>query len=156
MSVKRVEEIEKRELKKWPPRSPAALWIVNVLEGKPRQNIYIYIYILYVFINVRLWFKLDNRADKDKSFPAFLHSDETCKSKFRLLSISTPSNFCFLLFQIFICPILAQIFLRLCLETKRWHFSWFSFIWLFSNHSIAKRPSCSNLLIRELRSLLQA
>ena len=34
-----------------------------------------------------------NRANTDNFFPAFLHSDKTHKSEFRLLSISTPSNF---------------------------------------------------------------
>ena len=51
-----------------------------------------------------LLFDLDNHANTDNFFPAFLHSDETCKSKFTLLSISTPSNFYFLLSQIIVCP----------------------------------------------------
>ena len=112
-----------------------------------------------VFINVRLWFKLirlDNCANRDNIFKALLLSDETYKSKFRLLTIFTPSNFYFLLSQIFVCLILAQIFSCLCLESRRWHSFWFSFAWLFSEYSIAKRLSYSNLLIRKLRSLSHA
>ena len=61
--------------------------------------------------------KITQLVNTDNVFLAFLHNDETCKSSFRLLSISTPSIF-FPISQIFVCPILSQIFSCLCPETK--------------------------------------
>ena len=37
--------------------------------------------------------KITQLVNTDNVFLAFLHNDETCKSSFRLLSISTPSIF---------------------------------------------------------------
>ena len=54
--------------------------------------------------------KLDNHANTENFFPAFSHYDKTYKSKVRPPSISTPSNFYFLLFQILVCLIFAHIF----------------------------------------------
>ena len=87
--------------------------------------------------------------DKTYSFlPAFLQREETYSFKFKYLSIATTTNFCFELSQIFPSPIRAQTFSCVYPETKKWHLSWFSFMQLLSNHSIAKWLSCSDLQIK--------
>ena len=111
-----------------------------------------------VFIRIPFCLKLinlDNLANTTSFLPIFLHSEITWSSKLRFFPISIPSNFCFSLPPIFSSPILTQIFSYLCPETKRWHLSLLSFMSLVSNHSIAKKASCSNLLIRLFRSLSQ-
>ena len=111
-----------------------------------------------VFIRIPFCLKLinlDNLANTASFLPIFLHSEITWSSKLRFFPISIPSNFCFSLPPIFSSPILTQIFSYLCPETKRWHLSLLSFMSLVSNHSIAKKASCSNLLIRLFRSLSQ-
>ena len=111
-----------------------------------------------VFIRIPFCLKLinlDNFANTASFLPIFLHSEITWSSKLRFFPISIPSNFCFSLPPIFSSPILTQIFSYLCPETKRWHLSLLSFMSLVSNHSIAKKASCSNLLIRLFRSLSQ-
>ena len=111
-----------------------------------------------VFIRIPFCLKLinlDNLANTASFLPIFLHSEITWSSKLRFFPISIPSNFCFSLPPIFSSPILTQTFSYLCPETKRWHLSLLSFMSLVSNHSIAKKASCSNLLIRLFRSLSQ-
>ena len=111
-----------------------------------------------VFIRIPFCLKLinlDDLANTASFLPIFLHSEITWSSKLRFFPISIPSNFCFSLPPIFSSPILTQIFSCLCPETKRWHLSLLSFMSLVSNHSIAKKASCSNLLIRLFRSLSQ-
>lgn len=68
----------------------------------------------------------NTNATASKKSKKFLKKDrksvkylEIYKPMFKLLSISTPSNLCFLLFQILFCPIFAQTFSCLCSETKR-------------------------------------
>ena len=102
-----------------------------------------------------LLFETHKLANTASFLPIFLHSEITWSSKLRFFPISIPSNFCFSLPPIFSSPILTQTFSYLCPETKRWHLSLLSFMSLVSNHSIAKKASCSNLLIRLFRSLSQ-
>ena len=87
---------------------------------------------------------------------AFLHNEEAYPSRLKSRSITTPSNFCFGLSQIFAWPIFAKMFSNLFPDNRRWHFSWFNFIWLFSNHSIVNKLSCSNLLIKKFKSFSHA
>ena len=111
-----------------------------------------------VFIRIRFFLKLislDNLANTASFVPAFLQSEITWSSKLRFIPISIPNNFCFALSQIFSSAILIQTFSYLCPVTKRWHLSLLSFMLLVSNNSIAKKASCSNLLIRLFRSLSQ-
>ena len=72
--------------------------------------------------------KFDNLAKTDNFFPVFLHKEAVYSSKLKVLSISAPNSFCFLLSQIFIFPIFAQIFSYLNPETSKCHLSWFNFI----------------------------
>ena len=129
------------------------LWNIQMSGQYPNwdsKNVFIRICFCLKLIN------LDNLRNTSSFLHAFLHSEITWSSKVRFLPISIPSNFCFPLPQIFSSSILTQTFSYLCPETKRWHLSLLSFMLLVSNYSIAKKTSCSNLLIRLFRSLSQA
>ena len=63
--------------------------------------------------------KFDNLARADNFFPAFLHNEAICSLKIKVLSFSTSKSFCFLLSQIFVFPIFAEIFSYLNPETSK-------------------------------------
>ena len=62
------------------------------------------------FLFVHMKFEFDNLAKTDHLFPAVLHKKAIYSSKLKVLSISTPKSFYFLLSQIFVFPIFGQIF----------------------------------------------
>ena len=74
-----------------------------------------FIKTLFLFVHM----KFDNLAKTDNFFLAFLHKEAIYSSKLKALSISTPKSFCFLLSQIFVFPIFAQIFSYLNPETSK-------------------------------------
>ena len=67
-------------------------------------------------------------------------------------SILTPRSFWSFLSQILKEPIFAHTLLYLYRDISKWHLSWFSFMYLHSNHSIAKTESCSNFEIKFRKS----
>ena len=70
---------------------------------------------LFLFVHM----KFDNLAKTDNFFPAFQHKEAIYSSKLRVLSISAPNSFCFLLSQIFVFPIFAQTFSYLNPESSQ-------------------------------------
>ena len=109
-----------------------------------------------VFKRMRLCLKFDSFARTDSLLSAFLLKEDTCSLKFRFLSISKPNNSCLLLSQIFSFPILPPKFSFLYPKTSKLHLSWFYFMLSFSNHSIGRKLSSSNLFIKEFKYISQA
>ena len=83
------------------------------------------------FIKTRFLFahmKFDNLAKTENLFPAFLRKQAIYSSKLKVLSISTPNSYSFLLSQMFAFPICAQTFSYINPEASKWHLNWLNFL----------------------------
>ena len=109
-------------------------------------------------INSLLCWKLirfDNLDKTDNSLPTFSHREEIYQLKPKSIFYNLKKFLFWTLPNFYFNNICPNIFM-FYRETHRWRLSWFSFMWLLLNHSIAKWLSCSNLLIKVFKSLSQA
>ena len=87
-------------------------------------------FIKTLFLSVHK--KFDNLVKTDNFYPAFLHKEAIYLSKIKILSKVSVSYFPNFFFPK-ICPNIVIL-----KSQNKWHYSWFNFVELFSNHSIAR------------------